>query len=297
MRYAIKIVSVALLCFNIAHAQSARPQFEVASVKANKLFHLPAIKVTGDRFVATNVTLTAILQYAYNHADGPLLDKEIAGAPGWAGTDRFDIEAKSGADGDTIPAERVRRMVQSLLEDRFQLKVHWDRRELPVYTLVVAKHEKLRLSDDQTTPPQEPAARASSGEIQRERVVVQGVGIFLLPLLQRGQTDTFDAIKAMVIRGHAIPIESLAKLLEGQLGYPLHDKTDLKGLFDIQLQFAKQGLAPADGLPATGTPQATAPSLPSLSTALQEQLGLKLESSKGPVDVLVIDSVSKPTEN
>jgi uncharacterized protein (TIGR03435 family) len=120
----------------------------------------------------------------------------------------------------------------------------------------------------------------------------------------------------MTMNATAVPIGNLIGLLQNQAGRPIIDKTNLKGLFDVKLNFSMEGLpgpaglgglglppgagplgGPGPGVPGGAVPAASADPVPSLFTAIQEQLGLRLESTKGPVDVLVIDSVQKPTEN
>jgi uncharacterized protein (TIGR03435 family) len=168
-------------------------------------------------------------------------------------------------------------MIQSLLEDRFQLKVHREIKEAPVYNLTVAKNgPKMKLSPDQT-PVESPALPQPGGSLPRGRIRLRAVA---------GQLEAA-----------AEPVRDLATVLSDLLSRPVINRTDLKYLYDFKLEWSPelmQGLA-AGG---NGQPQSKAnPSGPSLFTAVEEQLGLKLESSKGPVEVLVIDSVSRPTEN
>ena len=167
-------------------------------------------------------------------------------------------------------------MLQSLLEDRFKLKAHRETRELPVYELTAATGgAKVRLSEDQTTP----AALVGGGGAQRGAVLPRG-GIRL------GRND---------MEAQSKPISLLAAAL-GVLyaGRPVLDKTGLKGLYDIKLQWT-----PDPGLMAPVNPVAapTVPAGPSLFSALEEQLGLKLESSRGRLPVLVIDSIDRPVRN
>jgi uncharacterized protein (TIGR03435 family) len=210
---------------------------------------------------------------------------QIIGGPGWITSDRFDVEAKPAGDHPIAQSE-MQLMLQALLEDRFHLKAHYEMREVPTYNLVVAKEGKMRASSDENPPP--------STTLQGEK----------LPPLPRGRISTFVIGRptpplVMTMYGHAIPISALATTLESSAGRPITDKTNLSGLFDVLLQFSPQqqsGLSAADGTQGTVSPVSD-PSGPSIFTAIQQELGLKLESSKGPVEVLVIDSVSRPTEN
>jgi uncharacterized protein (TIGR03435 family) len=172
-------------------------------------------------------------------------------------------------------------MVQSLLEDRFQLKVHGETRDLPVYELTVAKGgPKAKLSEDQSPPmlPEPGTPPPPPGTVPRG-------------LMRMGRGDFADS---------AISIDNFA-LGALYVGRPVIDKTGLKGLYDIKLQWAPERVSNAGpfqpGAPIAGPDTAADPSGLSIFTAVQEQLGLKLESTKGPVKVLVIDRVQKPSEN
>jgi uncharacterized protein (TIGR03435 family) len=175
----------------------------------------------------------------------------------------------------------MQRMLQSLLEDRFQLKAHYDTREVPTYDLVVVKEGKLQASSTDKAPP--------STTPQGEK----------LPPMPRGVISTFVIGQPRLplvetVYGQAIPISALASSMESWAGRPVRDKTNLTGSFDVVFQFSPR--QPSATVVEQGAPPSD-PSGPSIFTAIQQELGLKLESSKGPVEVLVIDSVSKPSEN
>jgi len=205
------------------------------------------------------------------------------------------------------------------------LKAHTETRELPIYSLVVAKDgPKIKPSEDQTsTPagigPPQPCAPAENAQFP-------GPGQRGFPFNPnapppRGaMTMQVNPTTGLTMSGSGMPITAVVTMLQQQVGRPVIDNTNLKGLFDFKLQFSPEGLATPFGAAGFGGPgggpgagpaivgptgptgPAAAPStasdpVPSLFTAIQEQLGLKLESTKGPVDVVVIDSVQKPTEN
>ena len=281
----MKSSALALFGFAIATISWAqtpltkKPAFEVASIKLNTASEGNAGlgDQPGGRFVASRIFLRRVIQYAYRD------NQQFLGGPDWLDTDRWDIEAK--APEGTVPGrnnpinvavpDTIALMLQSLLEDRFKLKAHRETRELPVYELTVAKGgAKVRLSEDQTTP-----AALVGGGAQRGAVLPRG-GIRL------GRND---------MEAQAQPISLLAAAL-GVLtaGRPVLDKTGLKGLYDIKLQWT-----PDPGLMAPVNPGAapTVPAGPSLFSALEEQLGLKLESSRGRLPVLVIDSIDRPVRN
>jgi uncharacterized protein (TIGR03435 family) len=265
----ISILTACALGLSVAaaYAQSSQPSFEAVSIRrdiSGRGPNVSPVSGAGDRFVTTGSNLLFILQFAYQRSDGGKLRySDIIGAPEWANSDAFDIQAK--AEHAPSP-EAMRRMVQSLLGDRFQLKAHLEKRELPVYELVLAKGgPRLNPADLQTPGKQQLIGMPSpSGSL------------------------------TLKMRNTQTSLANLSNTLQSYAGRPIIDKTGLEGQFDISLQFALDAV-PAG--PATGPPSPSDPSGPSLFTAIQEQLGLKLESSKGPVEVLVIDSVQKPSEN
>ena len=257
-------------------AAGQKPAFEVASIKPNTSGN-PRSRVGADggrdnisRFIASNASLRMLVLYAY-----PLLrNDEIIGGPSWIDANRFDIEAKP-VNGQA-PLDQIQLMLQSFLADRFQLKVHMETRDFPIYHLVVAKDQpKIKLSEDQTVPPIPPAPSPSQVSLQRGTAVVTK---------EEG---------GLALTAKAVPIVTLISMLQGpaQTDRRIFDKTNLRGLFDFRLQFVPELKS---GPQVSQIPDN---SFPSLFTAIQEQLGLKLESARGPVEVLVIDSVNKPTEN
>ncbi len=185
---------------------------------------------------------------------------QIQGAPGWMASDRYDITTV--AEGGTQPDD-LRPMMQALLADRFKLAMHRETKELPVFALVAAKGgPKFHAS-------------ASGGD---------GPGNGRMMRMGRGQIELQHGTMGF-----------FANELARQLGRTVIDKTELGGEYDIKLEWTPDEATPG---PPTGERPvpADAPG-PSIFTALQEQLGLKLESTKGPVEILVIDRVEKPTEN
>ncbi len=225
------------------------------------------------------------MTYAYR-----VRDFQISGGPNWIGTDRWDIEAKAeegsvprptGMPADPNVPDPMSLRVQSLIEDQFQVKMHRETKELPDYELVVAKGgSKMTPSEDQG--PFRPAERGAAPS--------QPGG----PIMQRGSMRMGRGS----LEANAVQLSTFIVTLSQQLGRPVIDKTELKGLFDIKLQWTPdpQGAGPA----GAGNPEAVTaapdPASPSIFTALQEQLGLRLVSSKGPADTIVIDSVQKPPQ-
>jgi uncharacterized protein (TIGR03435 family) len=265
-----------------------KPAFEVVSIKtraASSPFFTGIISIAGGRLVANDNTLSALAFWAYRTSSGkPFLRNQIIGLPSWADTDHFDFQAKPEGESRSVAIEEMRAMVQGMLEDRFQLKSHRETREAPIYILTVAKPGKIKLSTDQSpappsTGPSDPSKPPARGTITGRLVLAGG--------------NVLGTIAAT-----AVPIANLADMLQGQVGRVVIDKTGLNGVFDFNVKFTPEGaLSTAPVAGPGGPPPAADPEAPSLFTALQEQLGLKLESAKGSVEVLVIDSVSKPSEN
>jgi uncharacterized protein (TIGR03435 family) len=264
------LASGVFLCAWIALAQ--KPAFEAASIKPNASGQDGgSIGPRGAGLFATNVPLNSLLSFAYAPANGVLMKAQIAGAPDWASIDRFDIQAKLPGDAPSVPISQIRLALQALLADRFQLKVHSEDRILPVYNLVVIKAGP-RLSADQTPPAPSFLQFSSSGA--------------QLAPLPRGAMRIISGAAATTLEGSAIPVAKLVSLLQGQSDRIIFDKTEFAGLFDLHLEFTQ---------PAA-TSQTTESSAPSLFTAIQD-IGLKLESAKAPIEVFVIDSVHKPSGN
>lgn len=237
-----------------------RPAFSVASVKPANSQNRPEVGNSNGRSHAKNATLKMIMAAAYQV---PVF--QISGGPGWAGSDRFDIEGK--AEDPKTGYIQLRLMMQSLLEDRFQLKVHRKTRVSTVFSLVVAKGGlKLKRSADQASPDASDPAPLPDGQPSRGSVMVA---------------------PGMIV-ANATPMSVLAKVLTPEMERPILDRTDLTGRFDIRLRWMP------DVHPAGG---ADSSDLPTVFTALREQLGLELKSDRGPVEFLVIDSAARPSPN
>jgi bla regulator protein BlaR1 len=248
-----------------AQSQAAAPlAFEVASVKQNRSgesLRAPSMILPGGRFTATNNTLRALILNAYSIK--PTL---LSGGPSWIDSERFDIDAKAearaippGAHGQPL-WEKTRLMLRTLLADRFKLSVRVETKEMPVYDLVVAKNgPKLQKSDKDCTA----SATACHG-------------------FSGNPTRLF---------GTAVDMTDLALILNNYSDQPVLDKTGIKGIFDIKMQWnpftpgeVKEGRPPEIEL------------LPTLFTALDQQLGLRLVSRKGSVEAYVIDHVEHLSE-
>jgi uncharacterized protein (TIGR03435 family) len=225
----------------------------------------------------------------------------------------------ANCSGGALSREQIQFMVRSMLQDRFGLKAHMETREGQVYNLVVAKSPpKIKVSQDQTPIPQRGfAPRQPCNPVPEPPA--NPAPAFLGPNqpgnpwdpdnpAPRGFLGMSFGPAGITLRGSAASISSMMGMLQIYAGRPIIDKTDLNGLFDFSLHFSQEGLFNPDGrpmgsasapIPAPGALPGAATAadpVPSLFNAIQE-LGLKLESAKGPVEVLVVESVQKPTEN
>ncbi|MGA8731295.1 MAG: M56 and DUF3738 domain-containing protein [Terracidiphilus sp.] len=263
----------------LARAQEAPadiPKFDVASIKPFKSGQMRVMMhFKPDGITMEGVTPQLMLTQAFN-----VEDDRILGAPSWAKSDRFDIEAKVAPEDasklDKLKREQRMEMLQPLLQDRFSLKFHHETREMPIYVLELSKGgSKLK--------PAEAEGADSNGGRSMPRV-----------MMSPGNLEAKGA-----------QVDMLAHALSAQLGRTIIDKTGLTGNFDYTLHFTPENMPPRMGPgpgPDGGHPGADAPPTPDTTgpdifTAVQEQLGLKLVPEKGPVDVIVIDHIDKPSEN
>src|SRR5215510_4844795 len=141
----------------LSQTTATKPSFEVVSIKPSPPGNfIRGGGPRGDRFTLSGASLRMLLQFAYQHSNVGFLggQLQVIGGPNWMDSDRYDIQAKADCSGGAIPREQMQLMLQSMLEDRFQLKAHMETREQPIYNLVVAKDGlKLKRSEDQTPPP------------------------------------------------------------------------------------------------------------------------------------------------
>jgi uncharacterized protein (TIGR03435 family) len=261
----LAMLAYAILLGITAYAQPppAPQSFDVASIRINRsgdrimLFN----PTRGGKFTAQNCSLSLLITFAYD-----VMQSHISGAPDWLKSERYDIAATAARDASV---SEIRAMLQKLLEDRFQLKSHGETREGSVYDLVVSHAGKLKPAasgecpstfDAQTTGP---PADAPCGSLRNSP----------------GHT-----------KGYRLTSAQLADSLSFFLQEPVLDKTGLPGNYDIELDWTPENIRMT---PPTSVE--TGP--PSIFTAVQEQLGLRLIPAKGPVSMLVIDHVARPSEN
>jgi len=275
---------------SVARAQepsSAEAAFEVVSIKPNDAGDgRVMIGLQPGRFSAVNVTLRDLIRQAYRVQDFQIVD-----APDWIAAERFDVQGTLPRDDSGAPPlpERVSVMVQTMLGDRFGLALHRETRELPVYALVVAR-------EDGTLGPNISAAKVDC-EAQRGR----RAGGPPPPPPQPGQPIECGMMMGPgTLNAGGMQTAELARSLSQFLGRVVLDETGLDGRYDFQLRYAADFRNVAVGALPPGAEAARVgidQNLPELPTALEEQLGLKLDARRGPVEVLVVDSVARPDAN
>ncbi len=259
---------------------SAPPAFEVVSIKPNKGDSMMSrIMMTPDGVSVSNVPLHGLIREAFG-----VSDDRLAGVPGWMNSDRFDIEAKVAADDvpklKTLTPQQRWAMFLPILEDRFALKFHHETRDLTQYVLVIAKSglkmKEAKPGDTYANGMKGPDGAAHPGMMR------MGRGEFM---------------------GQAVELAVLVRQLSFHFGSTVVDKTGLTGKYDFDLKWAPDEMegaaprAPDSGQPGADNPAPPATSGPSIFTALEEQLGLKLESQKQPADVIVVDHIEPPSPN
>jgi uncharacterized protein (TIGR03435 family) len=261
------------------------PTFEVASVRPNKSGE-PFVRLgiqPGGRYTATNVPLRLLIRNAYQ-----LQDSQIIGAPGWVDSDRFDIVAKAEGDvplsGPGGPPGPIQFMLRALLAERFNLKMHSEQRELPIYALVLAR------ADGKLGPQLRPAAADCAALVAARRG-----GAPPAPPQPGERLPCGMRIGPGQLTGGSLPLSLFANTISPFVQRVVVDRTGLSGNFDFELSWTPDQVP--QGPPPPGAPQQPSidPGGPSILTAVQEQLGLKLDSTRGPVEVFVIDNVTQPT--
>jgi uncharacterized protein (TIGR03435 family) len=242
-------------------AADANPAFEVATIRpSDPARREQIITLSGAEVITTNETVHDLINLAYW-----LHPKQLTGGPAWTESDKYDMAGKPDAPGQPN-VDQMKMMIQKLLADRFQLKFHFEKRDLSAYAVRIAKNG-AKITTSQFDPKGLPGwnfGRAASGT-----------------------TLTF----------RNSPMSQVTAILQNFLDQPVVDQSGLSERYDFTLTFtldaaqaARLGGIPA---PAADNPDAA----PDLFTAFQQQLGLKLESTKAPVDVMVIDKVERPSEN
>ncbi|SPE31551.1 hypothetical protein SBA5_890006 [Candidatus Sulfotelmatomonas gaucii] len=309
------------VAFGVLHATQTRaqsqvedstnklPAFEVVSIRPDQsgagftTIGAVGVHAPRDRFIATNITIKALILWAWAPGNSrPLPDDQVTGGPSWINSDKYDIDAKLedsqvAALEKLAPLDRLvqtRLMVRSLLADRFKLVMNHTTLIVPVFALVVARGgPKLQETAPCSTPapgtfpmppPPPPSPGASPAAPQGPATPLRAGSLLFRP----GETMAC-----------AEPVSELVRWLRLELGRPVVDQTGLTGNYSFDLKWTPDvnspGAMPGPS-PGAETPPPDA-SGPSIFTAIQEQLGLKLESTKGPEEAITIAHIEKPSPN
>jgi uncharacterized protein (TIGR03435 family) len=302
--WAIGLAALAVLMFaeffNVPHIHAQSQAQDVAATAPHYEYDIFSIKPskpdtgagmivgmidTPDGFTGEYVPLMFLVQAAYG-----VNSYQVSGAPSWFSAEMYEVNAKmdptvADALQKLTPEERKlvrRKMLQALLVDRLKLVIHRDTKEQQLYTLVVAKNGP-RFQESKPLDTSATESKAPNGGGPRGRIIAGGE----------------DGMQTMTYQ--ASPIGSLVGYLRLQLRATVLDKTGLTGVYDFKLKWMREQRrtqVPVSGVPE-GQPSvaATDPIGPTLLDALQDQLGLKLESGKGPVEIIVIDHIERPSGN
>ena len=232
----------------------------------------------GGRVNITNMTLKELIVLAWR-----IQPHQISGGPPWLDSARYDISAKPE---DSPKQGEVPLMIQSLLADRFQLTFHREPKELPIYAIVMARKDGklgagLTESKEGSCTPPDPSKPPSPPEPGK------------LPALTCGNM----MMQPRRLTAVSVPIAQIIPMLSRLLGRSIVDKTGLTGKFDVNLEWTPDETQLMQLPPDVPKPSPSGSDGPSIFTAFQEQLGLKLESQKGPVEMFIIDHAEKPSEN
>ena len=271
-----------------APSPAISPAFDVASVKPSPPPTGGPMFVTygpraGGQWLAQNAPFLMILRSAYPDFSQP---GQIAGGPEWVNTARFDIDARTSLN---LPADAMAEMLKNLLAERFKLKVHVERREIDVYAMVLAR------SDGQLGRGlRKPARDCEAVEAARKKAAAGGAPPTQAAPPKPGERPECGALSAAMngvarLATGGTPLSIIPPVIQSTVGRPVIDRTGLAGRWDIELEYS------ITTTPSTAADQANAPA--SIFTAMQEQLGLRLESRKEPMEVLVIDQIELPTPN
>jgi uncharacterized protein (TIGR03435 family) len=277
------------VCASLATAwvTAQTPAFDVASIRPTPSTAVDQrSEIRGNpngRFTATNSTARSIVLRAYG-----LVDSQLIGAPEWLATERYGIDARGPAPPDG--PESLMPLVRTLLVERFKLKAHPETRELPAYALTVARRD--RQPGSQLRPTETDCTRATTLSADEVRAAARdgwppcGMVYFVSFVTTTSGGNTVK----MRVRRSGTTLAALATALQANVERPVVDQTGLEGRFDVEYSFAPQP-------PTPGVESVFGPEAPPLFVALEEELGLKLESRRMQVPVLVVDSIERPTEN
>lgn len=273
MRFRVALLAI-LISGLVLNAQSVT--YEAVSIRPNRSGEVRVLGFSlspDGGFTMTNGTVALLLAQSF-----PQSTRDMTGLPAWTSSERFDVVMKGVADGSKPDGSQRSAMWRAMLADRFKLKTHVETREQPAYDLVVARSDG-RLGPQLSRSDYDCAVHAKAVEAAR----AGGDPIPSPPTLSGGIPACTQRVGRTRFDGH-MTIATLAFVLAGLTDRPVVDKTGLAGYFTLAF----------DTLPS---PDLQAQDTPSVFTSVQEQLGLRLVPSRTNVEILVIDSIERPTEN
>jgi uncharacterized protein (TIGR03435 family) len=291
MTLRLVVATGAVVAIATAHglpAVAQAPRFEVASIKINKAGTGGLIRVRpGGRYEFPNMTLRSLIGSAYQRF--AFDNREVVAGPEWLDTVRFDVVAQTGTgtpptDPDGFPGTLFA-MLRALLEERFKVATHNEAREQSMYALVLSRR------DGSLGPG---LKRLESGCAAAMKQM--NAGEKPTPRPGRGPDCSLGGGPGR-LQANAVSLDIFTRALSNEVGRHVVDRTGVSGDFDIDITFAPEFRPGRAGGPPPDAAALAGGDRPSIFTALQEQLGLKLESTRGPVDVLVVDRAEMPTEN
>jgi uncharacterized protein (TIGR03435 family) len=243
-------------------AADADPSFAVATIKPSKPDEVVTrIPPVGYRTVLPMITVLKLVSFAYD-----LHDEQVVGAPQWIGSETFDFEGVSDTPGRP-DVKQLKTMIQKLLVDRFQLKFHWEKRDLSAYVLVVGK---------------------KGAKLDKSKEDIHGSQTFFIK--QNGPGSR-------TLTAKNVGVAELAHMMQSNvLDRPVVDQTGLQGAYDFVLTWAPDASQAMQDGARVPSPDGES-EVPGIFTAMQEQLGLKLSAEKTAVAVMVIDGVEQPSPN
>jgi uncharacterized protein (TIGR03435 family) len=286
----VRISFAVLLLATTASAQSTGPAFDVASVKrvVDVPVNFPGVLLQpGGRVTSPGTSVRQLILVAYG-----LQDLQLAGGPSWLGSERYAIEARTGADATRAS---VRSMVKSLLTERFQLVAHFEKRELPTLALLPVTRgtlgRRLRRSGPDCTAPTPPPG------VPLPPPPPPGLGSDFTPVLPQDPLGPSCGAISFPgwISGRRMTMAQLTVMLTQVTRRIVVDESGLGGEFDLDLTFMPDQPVQMNG--GAAPPSLAMSDRPALMTAIQEDLGLKLDARRRDVDVLVIDRIERPSEN
>ena len=294
MRRALTSLFVAIAAIAVLHAQAPAPApaFEAATIKPSDPTTPGQFvrRQPGGRFSTSNMPLRELVRFAYQ-----VQDFQLEGVPAWASTERYDIIAK--AEGDPPPVlpgtgpDQLMLMLRTLLAERFQLKLHNETKEMPIYALV-------RLRPDRLGPRLEQSTVDCVTLIQSMQAAARAGGPAPTPPPPDASGRPTCGIRGGFgsLAGNGFPLNQLSATLSQMVRRTVIDRTGLSGTWAFDLKFTPDaGQLPPGASPNGPDAPVIDPNGPSIFTAVQEQLGLKLDATRGPVEMLIVDRLERPT--